>query len=131
MSSGDGCFWWNTNRRKKITKNPLFKSVVNDKDALEKFFNYCNELNISCRWGQHYSIYKGNKVHAKAIYTIGGENALKIKDLMDLDIFDFDFIRGWLAGFFDAEGTYRDGIRIAQLKNIYLDKLKKFKNIRA
>ena len=133
MSEGDGTLWQSWNR--SGSKSWRFRLVLWDDEPVEYFSRCLDVLGIKWHWG-NYQTY-GHKdyipdtlIRKRALWITDDFNAKKIKDLEDLEDVSDEFVRGWLAGIFDAEGSACGGkcIRISQLaKNLKVkDKIVKF-----
>lgn len=108
MGSGDGCFWMSKNRQSPATGR--FRLAILDKEPMDYFGKCCNALDIKWHWGKHK--YNGHKDYKKdtkyeidALWITDDINAKKVKTLMDKSDGSLSFIYGWIAGFFDAEGS--------------------------
>ena len=124
MASGDGCFWVSKNRTSPRTGR--FRLAIYDSDAQEFFGKCLTSLNIKWHWGRHqfkgHRDYEPNKKYdIDAIWITDDINSKKVKILMDSTSENLEFVRGYLAGIFDAEGSFTSSIRIHQQKkqNIY------------
>ena len=136
IALGDGCFWLSKNRDRKgfyrKKKSGRFRLMMYDEIAMETFGKYCSDLGIRWHWGKcdfrgHKDYYPTLKYSKKALWITDNNNALKIRELMDTEIKDYSFIVGWIAGIFDAEGSFSRSIRIHQFNDNVLHKL--FENL--
>lgn len=87
---------------------------VKDLELIQQATQFSEELGFN----QHYFIYEG--MHAIRNETYGFLNFLKTS--RDTE----EFKRGWVAGFFDAEGSVGSSIRISQNENEYLTILQRY-----
>jgi len=142
MADGDGCFWTENNNK---APQHRFRLAVRDTEILERFKEYAKAFNIEL-YDRNHNSGLNNKLFDKtdenknitAIFLCKTHEVQKLKKLLYENIEDEnnEFKRGWVAGFFDAEGSlYREAsggatLRIFQKKSLEHDRcLQYFKDL--
>jgi len=102
---GDGCIGHYKRTDKKWNRNTLtnhFK-LVGDYEMLDTFQKYADDLNINV----HECFFNGGKIYKNVNRAIGGFSEKTVKTIENLIATDGnkEFQRGFLAGFFDADGS--------------------------
>ena len=131
MAQGDGCLWLSKNRNSPRTYR--FRLVLKETECVKIFQKYCEALGINSHYGKYNSGHKFLKglwpKYKLAVYTTSDAESRKIKELMEKeeDISD-DFVKGWIAGIFDAEGSFSSStvLRISQNPGRIKSKIERF-----
>lgn len=124
MCDGDGCFSTRKDVKKYNTYNyRSFRLAVNDQKILERFEEYVKYFSFDILKGKHHKTYqyKDNKPEKKIMdcLTIQKHNeCLRFEEFIKKGRKDrsLNYIRGWLGGFFDADGSSSGSksVRISQ-----------------
>lgn len=117
--NGDGSFYTQIRPNKKTLQNKC-RSISIDEEINERNFEFCHDLGVNVRVVKHKSSrsFKTGGHYCNAITSTSDSVTLKLKAIVNTDIDSHDWYRGYIAGIFDAEGSF-DGnsLRIAQLTN--------------
>ena len=108
---GDGCIYKIHDKRSNYI-GERFKVAMTDQEPLDTIEKYLNELGVNNIRKRVF--YKGSIKHKplNEITTGTYENMKKIKEIINLNNNDKEFRRGFVAGFFDAEGSNTNIIRL-------------------
>jgi hypothetical protein len=101
MREGDGFFAQRTIRGNKFWRFQL----ACDFEALDIFKKFCDDLGIAVRHRK----FNGGKIFKNLNRSIVCEdkvNCLKLKEIFDMEINNDERARGYLAGIYDAEGSW-------------------------
>jgi len=130
IMKGDGSIGESIQKEKWVCRWASLR--LNDIEAIERYSKYLKHFNIDnnisfCKY-THFS--NGKKIKMNRVEFRDEKRINQLKKLIKMKN-NKDFLYGYLAGFFDAEGSYSGGtIRISQKDEILLkDLIKKFKKI--
>ncbi len=112
VAAGDGCFW---NCRKDGRQYRRFRLAVKDIDLIEAFIQRAHRLGYELHKAPH--THTGfNGIHREQM-PAAWLTTDKICQEFEAAINqpgDHEYSRGWLSGFFDAEGTFSGYVHFAQ-----------------
>lgn len=124
---GDGSFYTQIRISGKKLQNKCRAASI-DKEIIDRNFKYCHDLGINVRVVQHTSTkaFKAGGNHCDAVTSTSDPVTLALKTIVDTDINSHDWYRGYIAGIFDAEGSFDGGsLRISQItKTPTIDRIK-------
>ena len=115
-SAGDGCFWSSGKTRR-------FR-IVGDYEMLDRFLEYANELGIPV----YKQKFNGGKIYKcdRAVALAKRYEVSRFEESLQEHPESPEFMRGWLAGMTDADGSTSGSLRICQTKQLYRNKIKKY-----
>ena len=119
MAEGDGCFW---SLRKGNKSYRRFRLALSDFSLLEQFHQFTKRAGYRLHFAPHqHSGFKGYSV-MEALWLTESQRAESFERWLKAHPQNQSYYRGWLAGFFDAEGSYSGIIRFAQKEGIFKQK---------
>ncbi len=119
MAEGDGCFW---SLRKGDKSYRRFRLALSNFSLLEQFQQFAKRAGYRLYFAPHqHSGFKGYNV-MEALWLTESQRAESFERWLKAYPQDQSYCRGWLAGFFDAEGSYTGAIRFAQQEGIFKQK---------
>ena len=118
--NGDGSFYTQKHHAGPKFQNKCRAASIDD-CVVERNYTFCQDLGINVRIVDHHSTiaFKNSGNHCKAVTCTTDSITLQLKDLVEEDLFTYDWCRGYIAGIFDAEGSF-DGysLRISQITKL-------------
>lgn len=119
MAEGDGCFW---SLRKGDKSYRRFRLASSNFSLLEQFQQFAKRAGYRLHFAPHQHCgFKGYSV-MEALWLTESQRAESFERWLKGPPQDQSYYRGWLAGFFDAEGSYTGTIRFAQKEGIFKQK---------
>lgn len=135
LSCGDGTSRWEASPPGAPTRKQAYWSVrMSDPEPLQRSAEYLKRLGVSvpevrlCGRPKPASgkLYK----HMYELQSRSADELVKLREIVTLPTdlpTNADYARGWLAGFFDAEGSYFTSLRMSQKKtDFFLDAAEHF-----
>lgn len=112
MADGDGCFH---SLKKDNKRYRRFYVALSNLPLLQQFHQFAKRAGYRLDFFQHRSSksFKGDNV-IDALRLTRSQEAESFERWLHADPQDDSYRRGWLSGFFDAEGSYSGVIRLAQ-----------------
>ncbi|EAW34680.1 LAGLIDADG family homing endonuclease [Lyngbya sp. PCC 8106] len=113
MTEGDGTFRFDPNEIYKGDYTPYWRVALCDFEPLERLVEYLLEFDISVSVRPYY---KGNDNHreAKKVETRSQAQCEKLFNLLAAPLDTVEYHRGFISGFFDAEGSFNQSLRLSQ-----------------
>lgn len=109
VADGDGCFW-----TQKIDNRRQFRIAVKDIEIIERFYNLSHKYGYKVYNGKADSKYRHGDYSLPALYLTQHKEVNKFENWLHCHS-TMDYVHGWLAGIFDAEGSYSgSNLRISQ-----------------
>ena len=119
MAEGDGCFW---SLRKRDKSYRRFRLALSNFSLLEQFQQFAKRAGYRLYFAPHQHCgFKGYSV-MEALWLTESQRAESFERWLKAYPQDQSYCRGWLAGFFDAEGSYTGTVRLAQKEGIFKQK---------
>ena len=114
MAAGDGCFWTLKKAGKEYRR---FRLALTDYEPLLTFSDYASKAGFSVYWGNHNRTgFSRKRETMKALWLTRNGDARALECFLEQDRDDSSYRRGWLAGFYDAEGSWSGYVSFAQDK---------------
>lgn len=107
LIDGDGLLKRYVNKRRRNSSCYRFRITMKDDEPLVRSANYLNDFGVQVDWFQFNSFMRG-------IRALDEERFTEISKIVNLEDTP-DFLRGYVGGFFDSEGTHpnNETIRMA------------------
>jgi hypothetical protein len=130
MTAGDGTFRYTPGQNSRQPNQPYWRVALVDMEPLYRLKKFLTFLDVTVElkpFDAGQSGFKGTrpmfKVETRALQALSSIHAL-----LSTEYDSFDFKRGFLAGVFDAEGSYsKSNLRIHQTKvNGLLEKIERY-----
>ena len=104
-------------KRKRTGILYQFRLTQKDKEGMDRVFNYLNDFGVQTNWFKFKFKQNGEKKSYDGIRTSKKSNFDSIRSLIKLQHDNEDYMLGFLAGIFDAEGSFSCNIlRISHCK---------------
>jgi len=97
--------------RNSYSKQRWISLRMIDKEPINRYINYLNDFKIKINLKFAYQVYKNKKWWCYRAETRDKKIIEKIKKVIKFKI-NKDFIKGYFAGLFDAEGSHNSALRI-------------------
>lgn len=112
VAAGDGCFW---NFRTGSHQYRRFRLAVKDNELIEAFVQRAHQLgyNLYIAPHTHTGFNRIQKERMPAAWLVRDKICQQFEARLNQSG-DGEYSRGWLAGFFDAEGTFSGYVNFAQ-----------------
>ncbi len=107
---GDGTIWSLKNGSRRI------RIAMKDRDVLERFKQWANEMGYSFYWlGHKHTSITGKREVMPALYLTRTDEVYRFeREILHPSKIDRFYMRGYIAGMIDAEGTVESVVRISQ-----------------
>ncbi len=125
MTEGDGTFRFNPSELYKGDYTPYWRVALCDIEPLERLVEYLLEFEISVDIRPYY---QGNEKHrsAQKVETRSQSQCRKLFYLINKLLDTTEYHRGFVAGFFDAEGSFNGSLRFSQKTLPVLHQVQKY-----
>ena len=111
MAEGNGCFW---SLRKGNKSYRRFRLALSDFSLLEQFHQFAKRAGYQLHFAPHQHCGFKDYSVMEALWLTESQRAESFERWLKAQPQNQSYYRGWLAGFFDAEGSYTGTIRFAQ-----------------
>lgn len=125
MTLGDGTYRYDPNVKYYGDYTPYWRVVLCDEEPLGRLVMYLASFGIEVYIRPFYKGSEGHRPSQKV--EIRSLNLIpRLHHILTKEITSLEYMRGFIAGFFDAEGSYNGSLRIAQKDISVLERVSQY-----